>query len=160
MIFLKYWKLVAVAGLLLVSNALTYRYVHRAWDAEKATASRDAAAAARKKEQDDAIAAHAQAENTRNLEEAYAKEIAAAHAAGADAERGYLDSLRALQGRFGRCSASTEALGAIVAADGARSREDRLAQEIGRDFREVGERANELAATVRLCVAWANENGR
>lgn len=161
MIFLlKYWKLIAAALLLLGSNFLTYRYVHNAWDAEKARASIEAERAARKIEAANARAAHVQAESTRDMEAAYNAEIEALRTGGADRERSYADSLRTLTHRLGQCRSTTEALGAIVAADGAREREDRLSEAIGRDFAEVGERANELAATVRLCVAWANEVGR
>lgn len=160
MILLEHWKLIAAALLLLGSNFLTYRYVHNAWDAEKARASIEAERAARKIEAAHAAAAHSQAESTRDMEVAYNAEIEAIRAGGADRERSYADSLRALANRLGQCRSTSEALGAIVAADGARERENRLSTEIGRDFKEVGERANELAATVRLCVAWANEVGR
>ncbi len=37
---------------------------------------------------------------------------------------------------------------------------DRLVEEIGRDFSEVGVGANKLAETVRECVEWAGKVGR
>lgn len=154
------WKLLAVALLLASSNLITYRYVHNAWDAEKARASVAAERAARNLEAYNAARANAQAESTRDMETTHNAEIEAIRAGGAVAERSYADSLRTLTNRLGQCKSTSEALGAIVASDGARSREDRLSEEVGRDFAEVGRRANELAATVKLCVAWANSIGR
>lgn len=159
-VLLKYWKLLAVGVLLAVTNLATYRYVHNAWDSEKAGSSLSAVEAARKIESDNAKAANSQAETTRNMEADYAKALEADRAQFVARERSYTDSLRALSNRLGQCRTTTEALGAIVAADGAREREDRLREEVGRDFAEVGQRANELAETVKLCVAWANSVGR
>lgn len=153
-------KIAAIAALIAVTNIGTYKYVHRAWDAEKAQASVAAERAARNLDAYNAAKANAQAETTRNMEAAHNAEIEAIRAGSAAAERSYTDSMRALSNRLGQCKTTTEALGAIVAADGARSREDRLREEVGRDFAEVGQRANELAETVKLCVAWANSVGR
>lgn len=160
----RYWKPLAVAllllGVWLHGDRNGSGRVQAKWDAEVAQANLDALT--EKQRLDDAARAQeaAQAESTRNMEEDYAKALAADRTLSADRERSYADSLRTLTNRLGRCQSTSEALGAIVAADGAREREDRLREEVGRDFAEVGRRANELAATVRLCVAWANEVGR
>ncbi len=139
----------------------TSRYIHRAWDAERAQASLDAVTEARRIEQERAAKAAADDETTRNKDAEYAQNLAAANAAAGDAAADYGKQLRALQGRVARCTASAEATNPGEPTGSPAGGASGLSEEIGRDLAEVGRAANELAALVRdVCVPFAASVGR
>lgn len=156
-------RLIAIAAVIsnLITGVVVYRYVHNAWDAEKAQATAAALAAKAKIDHDNADAAAKQAEEARDRDAEHAKTVAAIESDARDAAGRYAERLRILAHEVGSCRATSEALGAIVAEDGARDRNTRLSEGIGRDLAQIGKSANELAALVRdVCVPFANEVGR
>ena len=109
-----------------------------------------------------AAQAAADAEFSRNLDLEKARADREIATAAAGYERDYADRLRRIAASRPRCGSTTTTATADtggVAVDTAGSR-DRLLEEAGRGFREVGEGAAKLAATVKTCVEWAATVGR
>ena len=162
---LKYWKPLAgiLAVLLLLSGVYlkgradanakwSTRFAQQTIDAEKLRADLIAAYAAK---------AEAAAEHARRLDEVHADAQVKIAAAADSAERDYLSQLRRIANNRPRCGGGTpEALNAERLAESAARGRDRLLEEAANDLAEVGASANKLAATVKTCVAWANEVGR
>jgi len=159
-ILLKYWRLIAVAALLAVTNFATYRYVHNAWDAERADAANDALREKARMEAQYRAREALQAETTRDLEADYVKRLADSEAGRADFERRLAERLRAPPRRADNCGVPGPA-GPPGRAESAEPAGDsqlgRIDPEAVSRVREVGKKTQELLV---LCRQWATSVGR
>jgi len=155
MFLLGHWKKIAMvmilAGVWFHGDRNGAGRVQARWDAETARIAEKSAAIAAENAEKDRL----NAEATRNLEADYAKKLQAANA-GRDA---FAERLRNVQARCNRVApvAPVDTSGPAGGSTGGDSGSGGLDIESAQRLRAVGLKLQE---TVKLCVAWANENGR
>lgn len=163
---LKYWKSLAFFIALIAFGAGCYLKgradVTAAYELRLAKLDRDAADLLTQLTETAANIGKVQAEFARNLDEAHDDEERRIAAAALDAERDFNDRLRRIAAGRPRCPSPATAETADPGSDpgGSAGSQDQLLDEAARSLGEIGEGAEVLATTVKLCVAWAHEVGR
>ena len=152
----------ALLGAFIAGDLTGAKHERAAWEASTAKLKADAATllanaqeAARKKENEDA-------EKARAIDATYQDKINILASGASDRERSLLGSLRNFQRRGDSCINTRLAEAAAPGSPEVTTPDprDAVLEAAARDFRQLGDDADKLAAWATACHNWATENGR